>query len=315
LRILVFRGGALGDLLLTLPTVVALRKACPQARVYLFGTMPQVRLAHPFPAEMIFDLNGRDLTSLFTAAQVPAQPWTDAVRGADLALSYLFDPEKVVAGNLKRLGVGRLIVGPSRLNEGGRHATEQLALPVSSLLRNVPLGWPTLPIAVERGQEACRRPLALHLGSGAKAKNWPVDHWVNLVRRLRTALPEQPLALVCGETDVTATDEFLARWPKAEVECWRGLPLPELACRLSRCEALLGHDSGISHLAAAAGTPVFLLFGPTNPEVWAPPGPVVKVIRAPTRRLSDLAPETVWTGLWPWLERQRVSREARQTDA
>ena len=37
----------------------------------------------------------------------------------------------------------------------------------------------------------------------------------------------------------------------------------------------IGNDSGITHLAAAVGTPVLALFGPTDPEVWAPRGPHV----------------------------------------
>ncbi|HEY0790152.1 MAG TPA: glycosyltransferase family 9 protein [Chthoniobacterales bacterium] len=314
MKVLVFRGGALGDFLLTLPTLVALRSAYPQAEIYLFGTMPQARLAHPFPATATYDLNGGALTSLFRSGEFPAQPWVDAVRNADLALSYLFDPDKVVAGNLARLGVGRLVVGPSRVDERGPHALEQLAFPVNALLGRVALGWPTLPIAVDRGQENSRHPLALHVGSGARAKNWPVSHWADLVRQLRKVLPEQPVTLVCGEADAAATDEFLARLPDLQVECWRGLPLPELAGRLSRCRALLGHDSGISHLAAAAGTPVFALFGPTNPEVWAPRGPDVKVIRAPTRRLPELDPGAVWAEFWPWLQQPHGSRQARPTE-
>ena len=57
------------------------------------------------------------------------------------------------------------------------------------------------------------------------------------------------------------------------------LPLPELAAVLSRCRLFLGHDSGVSHLVAAVGTPCVLLFGPTDPAMWAPPGDHVRVLR------------------------------------
>jgi ADP-heptose:LPS heptosyltransferase len=54
--------------------------------------------------------------------------------------------------------------------------------------------------------------------------------------------------------------------------------LSELAKRLASARVFVGNDSGISHLAAAVGTPVVALFGPTDPRVWAPRGPMVEVI-------------------------------------
>jgi heptosyltransferase III len=51
----------------------------------------------------------------------------------------------------------------------------------------------------------------------------------------------------------------------------------------------IGHDSGISHLAAAAGAPCILLFGPTNPDVWAPRNNNVRVLKASNGSMSDLS--------------------------
>ncbi len=54
--------------------------------------------------------------------------------------------------------------------------------------------------------------------------------------------------------------------------------LYELACWLARARVYIGNDSGITHLAAAVGTPVVAIFGPTDPAVWAPRGERVAVI-------------------------------------
>jgi len=61
----------------------------------------------------------------------------------------------------------------------------------------------------------------------------------------------------------------------------RLLPLAILAAVLRQAVLYLGHDSGVTHLAAAArrGLPVVALFGPTDPAVWAPPRPGVHVLR------------------------------------
>ncbi|HEX8078467.1 MAG TPA: glycosyltransferase family 9 protein, partial [Chthoniobacterales bacterium] len=55
----------------------------------------------------------------------------------------------------------------------------------------------------------------------------------------------------------------------------------------------IGHDSGISHLAAAAGAGCLLLFGPTDPAIWAPANENVTVLRAPERNLALLDVDTV----------------------
>jgi heptosyltransferase-2 len=67
----------------------------------------------------------------------------------------------------------------------------------------------------------------------------------------------------------------------------RNLPLTHLAAVLEH-SIFIGHDSGISHLAAAAGANCVLLFGPTDPHVWAPRNKNVRVLRAPGGRLSNL---------------------------
>ena len=62
---------------------------------------------------------------------------------------------------------------------------------------------------------------------------------------------------------------------------------------LARCALFLGHDSGISHLAAAVGTRCVLLFGPTDPEIWAPGNANVSVVEAANGDLSELSVEDV----------------------
>jgi heptosyltransferase-2 len=61
-----------------------------------------------------------------------------------------------------------------------------------------------------------------------------------------------------------------------------------LAAVLERCALFLGHDSGISHIAAAVGTPSVLLFGATDPKVWAPANKNVRVIRAANAALAAI---------------------------
>jgi heptosyltransferase III len=72
--------------------------------------------------------------------------------------------------------------------------------------------------------------------------------------------------------------------------------VPLLAAILSDT-VFLGHDSGISHLAAAAGARCILLFGPTDPAVWAPTNENVRILLAPAGDLSRLDVDLVWAAL------------------
>jgi heptosyltransferase-2 len=121
-------------------------------------------------------------------------------------------------------------------------------------------------------------PIAIHPGSGSTAKNWPDERWWELLARL-----DAPVLLVLGESERERWTARLLTEPapphRNRREIADQLPLPALASALRKCRLFLGHDSGVSHLAAAVGLPCVLLFGPTDPAMWAPPGPQVRVIR------------------------------------
>ena len=93
-------------------------------------------------------------------------------------------------------------------------------------------------------------------------------------------------------TSAVTPDELEREWKSRDVRFAKSLPLPRLAAILERA-VFIGHDSGISHLAAAAGARCILLFGPTDPNVWAPKNDNVQILRAPNAKLSDLGIEQV----------------------
>ena len=128
-------------------------------------------------------------------------------------------------------------------------------------------------------------PIAIHSGSGSAAKNWPIERW----KALLTALPGRELLIIGGEAD----ERQLAALRSHNARFAFNLPLPHLAAVIERCATFMGHDSGISHIAAAVGTPCVLLFGPTNPEVWAPANSGVEVIRSASGNLNEISVEQV----------------------
>jgi heptosyltransferase-2 len=135
--------------------------------------------------------------------------------------------------------------------------------------------------------------IALHPGSGGKAKNWPLPRWAAVAETLLSADSNRWILLIGGEADIERVERLRAILPNEKVKCAQNFSLLELAARLQNCALFLGHDSGISHLAAAVGTPSILLFGPTDPAIWAPANPQVRVLRAPTLTMDGIGVEEV----------------------
>ena len=138
--------------------------------------------------------------------------------------------------------------------------------------------------------------IAIHPGSGSQAKNWPVENWISLFSSNRRFADLERVLVVSGEADQVQSEELEHEWKNRGVHFARNLPLPHLAAVLERA-TFIGHDSGISHLAAAAGADCILLFGPTDPNIWAPQNHNVQILRAVTGRFDDLRIETVEAAL------------------
>ena len=128
--------------------------------------------------------------------------------------------------------------------------------------------------------------------AAATKKNWPLENWIDLFSPESRFADLQRLLVISGEADKAQTDQLEREWKNRDVRFARNLPLPRLAAVLER-SIFIGHDSGISHLAAAAGANCILLFGPTDPDVWAPKNENVRVLRPPSGKLSDLKTQTV----------------------
>jgi heptosyltransferase-2 len=142
--------------------------------------------------------------------------------------------------------------------------------------------------------------LALHPGSGSDQKNWPEDRWAELLQRL-VDMTAFNLLLVGGEAEGERLQRLGAALPPARTRVAQSLPLSELASRLSRCQGFLGHDSGISHLAAALDLPTLVLWGATAEGIWRPPSEKVVVLRHPAG-LERLPVQTVFDHvrrIWP----------------
>ena len=310
-RALVVRGGALGDFLLTLPVLHALRSSAPASRLEVLAYPGIASLARTSGlVDQVRSIEYGPLAGFFTRGATLDPELQKYFGSFDLVVSYLYDPDGIFAENLRTSGVKRLVEGPSRVT-GTSHAIDQLAAPLATL--GIPLAGRSTRLAVASAAET-RTTLALHPGSGSPAKNWPTNCWRELAERLLEAQPNIRIAIVGGEADAAALQSMRSLTANARVSFWENLPMDTLASRLAGSALYAGHDTGISHLAAATGTPCLLLFGPTDPGIWAPPHDHVRVLRAPAGRLEELSVSTVISALRPMLDTLRLASGAEASE-
>ena len=141
--------------------------------------------------------------------------------------------------------------------------------------------------------------VGLALGSRETRKNWPIARFLALAELLKAASlspvlllgpkeRDRALMLRREHADLTAI-EFLD--PEAGVSS-----LDLAVAVLGRLAAVVANDSGLGHLAAAAGLPVVSLFGPTDPRRWAPMAPAGRILRARDfggEEMARIPPEAV----------------------
>ena len=252
-----------------------------------------------FYAQAVHSIEYGPLARFFARNSELPPELADYFASFDLIVSYLYDPDQIFETNVRRCGVENLISGPARIVENAGHAAWQLARPMEQLGINVAdLAERIFPSMEDR--EFAREFLAslsqpiiaIHPGSGSPKKNWPLENWLGLFSPSSRFADLQGLVVISGEADEAQTDQLEREWKNRDVRLARNLPLPCLAAVVER-SIFIGHDSGISHLAAAAGANCILLFGTTDPDVWAPKNENVRVLRAPSGKLSDLKTQTV----------------------
>ncbi|MCK6470725.1 MAG: glycosyltransferase family 9 protein [Planctomycetes bacterium] len=313
--VLVVRPGALGDAVLTLPLLHALRAARHSVRV--LGTPASWRFLAPGSGIEVLDFGSAEWLALHqpgAALDTRAQAKLEGVRTAIVFLPAGMGLNRAA---LASCGIDKILESaPPQHNERAAgespHAAHRLLEPARVWLGEAacagvlaPIGAaddPLLRVSTEEsararealGIDSATPLLALHPGSGGRTKCWPVDRYARLAAEMHASHGLVALALFGPAEEERALRKDFARhlpkgfaWHAAE-----NLPLRTVAALLGGARAYAGNDSGVTHLAAHC-CPTLALFGPTDPRVWRPIGRNVRVAAAYGAAMEDLALERV----------------------
>jgi ADP-heptose:LPS heptosyltransferase len=313
-RVLVYRLGSLGDMLVALPALHLVARSFPAAERIMLTNVP-VNAKAPAAEEV---LGSSGLVSRYLRYAVGTRSllelavlWWKLVRLRPEVLVYLgsargVDAAKRDAAFFRLCGVKRMVGVPlteaMQQNFYGNESAEGDVEPEAArLCRNIAeLGEARLEDAAswdlhltDAEHEAAaraigelalgQRPVAVSVGTKVQAKDWGKENWRALLAKMAEESPGRALLLV-GSTGESEASEFAAEgWRQngggAVVNLCGRLSPRESAAALARAEIFVGHDSGPMHLAAAVGKPCVAVFSARNiPRQWFPFGKQHRVL-------------------------------------
>ncbi len=286
MKLLIIRPSALGDTLMLMPAIAQLRGS---VEILLVGRSPGIDIISPYITQSI-DYERSGWHRLFLEDLDGDQ--TFSLPDADCAVAFLSDPNGNVNRNLKSHLPETLIHFFPAFPPG--EADLHVALYLAQSLKRA-----GLPIDPEKSlEDATKRPLlkgeyqaiqknriVFHPGSGGKGKNHPPDFWVALIHVLNNHLLSPPFFeggqggfILLGPAEEELRPFFTRNLRVEGMEILFAPELEQLQSVLSQAPLYVGHDSGITHLAAMLGTPTIALFKNSPVHQWRPLGPAVRVL-------------------------------------
>lgn len=284
--------GSLGDLVCCLPCLRALRARHRGAQVRLFVNRALHEIAAMAGvADRILPIDGGGLAALFGDAP---RPRVRELEGVVRVYSWFGSGDTTFRNRLAELVPEAQFVPFDRSADGEEHVTswwlKELGFSARPPVHLAAPGaaGPVLEWLAAHGLSP-QRLLVVHTGAGSPAKRWERKGFASVAERWCAA--GGGVVEIVGPAE-SGSPPLLAGVPRA-IE-WR---FSRLCALLAVAERYLGNDSGVSHLAGAAGARGVVLFGPTAPRRWRPLGGHLRAVRAGRLDCRSLSPERVFAAL------------------
>ncbi len=283
-NVLIFHLGALGDFVLTWPLAMALARIYPQSRIVYVMHGQKGKLAEKVLHVESTDVEGGWHHLFGSAADMPANP-RKMLEGAHSVFSFVANEEDAWCQNVRAIAPEAQLIAlqprPRDDEAFSGHVSEWLSGQLAKLPA-VQTGYLQMLRSVQqRGAGYKRSPeervVAIHPGSGAVEKCWPVKNFVKLTRKLVKS--RHHVRVLIGEVEKERiSGEDMSHFASV-AEIVEPKDYVELLFQLGLATAVVCNDTGPGHLAGIIGTPTVALFGATDPARWRPLGPHVQTLR------------------------------------
>jgi len=305
-RALVYRPGSLGDTLVALPAVAAIRRRFPAHRLTLLTESQVTGSGRISPWTILEQTGWFDQVHFYDVRPAAAR---DRLRNVALALGlrrtgyddvFSLAPPRTARQLRFDAAIFRGVVGARRYHAArrpvapdGRRGAElepvdheglRLLRIVDPLASNVPLVDFQLAVPSDEqagadqllqtlGVQAGQVLVGVGPGSGRQATTWPADRFAAVGKALLRQFANVALLAIGGSRDRVLCDQLCAAWGPRSHNLAGQLSVFGAASALARCATFIGNDSGPMHLAAMAGVPCVAIFSARNaPGQWEPFG-------------------------------------------
>ena len=317
--ILIVHQGAIGDFILSLPSLEAIHRFYCQARFIFLGHPSILSIVHSRPYfDSVLNCADKRWAPFYNPKEKLEPGPFDSLAPVDSIFAFCSSSSQPLVDNLARIhGKPAHRIDPFPEPDLALHVSEyqcrQLEeLSISAFPCNAPVIAPSqddffearrfVQQNVTKGEQL----ILLHPGSGGSKKLWSVAGWLDIIIKILSH-SNIKISLIEGPADSHIVQQLWNEVGSTSLLLANNWPLGKLAALMKQSSLYLGNDSGITHLAAACNTPTIALFGPSDPRIWGPQGSRVKVVswqpkgsvdasQEESKKISKPPPETelVW---------------------
>ena len=283
--------GALGDVLLSLRAIRSLKRSFSQNTLVWVGQNDIGNLLmNSGEVDQALSVDGCFLSDLFCSSDRWNTETRKILESCTHFVCWLRDSDQRIENNLKAMKIPEwIILSPYDTTISYKHAEDKYLetlrvwgiaeFEFSEKLRILETSQPScFWDDLEGSHSLYPQMIAIHPGSGSKNKCSAPSLLASVVERL-LQVDHRQFVIIEGPADQDVVQKFCSVSSFRYYTLLQNHSLTSVAMYLAKVDLFIGHDSGLTHLAAACGIPSIALFGPTDPDQWAPRGSHVSVIR------------------------------------
>jgi heptosyltransferase-3 len=274
----------IGDAVMTLPTLIYLKKMYPSAKFDLICDARSVEIFQSFPSINKIYIRDKKGGISYQFRFIRKIRQTNYDLAVDLKTDFL----------LWFLRAKRKI---HKVNNKSLHSVEKHFISICSNLKKIPDPKIYIPTKLQNNIKNIfpsnkGKTIALALGANSNHKVWPTENYVRLLKLLKIHF--ENIILIGSKNEMDKAQLFKKLYTKKVFDFCGRLTLLETASAIKKSDFFIGNDSGLGHIASAVGTSSFTIFGEGNPKIYKPYGKKAYFFQNSKKNIKLIKVETIY---------------------